>query len=442
MSKKIEKFKDIKDIYKMSKTTILRCVTDLANEIKLFDFLCEKLTIDRQTLDNAIQEFSSSHSKSTPHPKNEGITVSAKNPSAVKVLNALLKKSEYNGKLEGKLYVFRCTGMEDELEKYMKKFSGKYELVKSGDETEGHETEGDTQVETEGHEEEQPEDTEVEERVETEGHEEEQPVEEETEVEDQPEETEVEEQPVEEEEQPEPEEELPIEEQPVEEQPPVEEEVEDQPETEGHEEEQPVEEEETEGHEEDQPAENQLLVKPKEPKAVKICEHFAKTFGATKRKDGVFAIPEKVQDKFKVLIERNKASCEFLSAAPKSEAPKKSGTLVPKSAAPSKTEVPPKSETPKNAPSKTATTKTTATKTTTPKPPPKKTSTKEPALKKNKWGSLCDPESGLIFDPKTKVVVGYQDDETDDTYGLNEDLVELCKKNGWKYDENMVVEDE
>lgn len=53
-------------------------------------------------------------------------------------------------------------------------------------------------------------------------------------------------------------------------------------------------------------------------------------------------------------------------------------------------------------------------------------------IRKNKWGLFEDKSSHLLFNPRTKVVYGYQ--ERDGTVrDLDEDDIELCERRGWEY---------
>jgi outer membrane biosynthesis protein TonB len=76
-----------------------------------------------------------------------------------------------------------------------------------------------------------------------------------------------------------------------------------------------------------------------------------------------------------------------------------------------------------------------------PEPAPKKptkssaTEKKNPkaAPVKNGFGNWVDTKTNLVFDHKTHEVIGVQDDETGAVEPLEDEHIELCKKNGWKF---------
>lgn len=75
-------------------------------------------------------------------------------------------------------------------------------------------------------------------------------------------------------------------------------------------------------------------------------------------------------------------------------------------------------------------------------PVPKKA---EPIKKKigpNKWGRFEDPDTGIVFDPKTKAAYCVQDRKTGKIYPLRDEHIKICKRNGWNIvmKKNTVVE--
>ena len=64
-------------------------------------------------------------------------------------------------------------------------------------------------------------------------------------------------------------------------------------------------------------------------------------------------------------------------------------------------------------------------------PPPKNVIKKK--ITPNTWGRFEDPDTGIVFDPKTKMAYGVQDHTTGKILSLSKKHIDLCKKYKWKY---------
>jgi hypothetical protein len=64
--------------------------------------------------------------------------------------------------------------------------------------------------------------------------------------------------------------------------------------------------------------------------------------------------------------------------------------------------------------------------------PPKKTVIKK-KIKPNTWGRFEDPDTGIVFDAKTKMAYGVQDHTTGKVVSLSKKHIALCEKYKWKY---------
>lgn len=59
---------------------------------------------------------------------------------------------------------------------------------------------------------------------------------------------------------------------------------------------------------------------------------------------------------------------------------------------------------------------------------------KKKVIRRNRFGRFEDPSTHIVFDPNTKAAFGYQD-PGGTVYQLTPELVEVCKKNKWRYHE-------
>lgn len=59
----------------------------------------------------------------------------------------------------------------------------------------------------------------------------------------------------------------------------------------------------------------------------------------------------------------------------------------------------------------------------------------------NKWGRFEEPDTRIVFDPKTKAAYGVQDHSTGKVVALSKKDIDVCKKYQWKY-HIIEVEDE
>ncbi len=58
----------------------------------------------------------------------------------------------------------------------------------------------------------------------------------------------------------------------------------------------------------------------------------------------------------------------------------------------------------------------------------------------NTWGRFEDPETNIVFDPKTKLAYGVQDHTTGKVIALTTNHIAVCNKHGWKYHVVSTVE--
>jgi hypothetical protein len=62
---------------------------------------------------------------------------------------------------------------------------------------------------------------------------------------------------------------------------------------------------------------------------------------------------------------------------------------------------------------------------------PKKVTKK--TIKPNQWGRFEDPDTGIVFDPKSRTAFGVQNHKTGKVESLSEKHIAICKKYKWKY---------
>lgn len=110
----------------------------------------------------------------------------------------------------------------------------------------------------------------------------------------------------------------------------------------------------------------------------------------------------------------------------------KGTTETPKGASDGKSKTTSKATTPTPTPTPAAVQGTTIKKSE----PPKKIEPK-PIIKKkitpNTWGRFEDPDTNIVFDPKTKMAYGVQDHVTGKVVSLSKRHIALCDKYKWKY---------
>jgi len=66
-------------------------------------------------------------------------------------------------------------------------------------------------------------------------------------------------------------------------------------------------------------------------------------------------------------------------------------------------------------------------------PKAKKASVTKKVIRANKWGRFEDPETGIVFDPKSKAAYGVQDHKSGKVKALTPAHVKICEKYSWKY---------